>query len=169
MTRPDHGERTGLGRWLVGWLAALLILPTAVVAVGLGALHVAGTLVFSTERNLKHNWGIVAPDGVRVVEHIQEESFHGDGFRITVFEVEEGARLADTFFDVSRMSDAELTDEQVELVTAATAALDPENALEVPRPGLRHAELVRGSQRENTLLSLHDESTRRFYVYESFV
>lgn len=147
------------------WRAALLLLPVALV-LGVVALYIAGNAYFSTGRALQGNWGISVPDGLREIEHAEEESFHGDGYRFTVFEVEDSSQLAGTFFDVGHMSTAELTSDQMGLVAAITGVHRPTNYLVVPQAGLLKAERIRY---DNELLSIYDAATNRFYVYESFI
>ena len=68
------------------------------------------------------------------------------------------------FFDPRWMSPVDLTSDQVVLVAEITEALQPENYLLLPHPGLRKAEVFRD---DDVLLILLDEATGRFYVYES--
>ena len=150
-----------LGR-LKGWRGAWLVLPVGLV-LAVVALYAAGDLYFSTERAIQVNWGISVPTGLREVEHQEEQSFHGDGYRFTVFDVENSTKLEGTFFDVSQMSDSQLTSDQIELVSAVTGEFRPENNLAVPQPGLWRTEK---SVDDNRLLCLFDSASNRFYIYE---
>lgn len=146
-----------------GQVALLLVALVLIAAVFAGYLAVTQYLSTQTQRSIEANWGISAPDGLRVVEYHQEESFFGDGYRFTVLEIQDGTELEGTFFDARQMSGAELTSEQIDLVVAVTKQHSPENYLTVPQSGLRKAEI---SREDRTLLCLLDQKTNRFYIYE---
>jgi hypothetical protein len=141
-------------------LAVGILLAPAAVAVCAVVLVAATTLRLPAER------GIAVPSGLRVVERHSEPGFvDGPGPAFTVFEPDRDADLTKTLFDPRWMSPAALTSDQVVLVAEVTEALQPENYLLLPQPGLRKAEVVRD---DGVLLCLFDEAGGRFYVYESF-
>ncbi|HMQ66359.1 MAG TPA: hypothetical protein PJ992_08715 [Arachnia sp.] len=146
-------------------LAAGVLLAPAAVAVCAIVLIVVTTLRFPSERGIEMYWGIAVPPGLRVVERHSEPGFaDGPGPGFTVFEADRDADLTETFFDPRWMSPVDLTSDQVVLVAEITEALQPENYLLLPHPGLRKAEVFRD---DDVLLILLDEATGRFYVYES--
>jgi hypothetical protein len=147
-------------------LAVGILLAPAAVAVCAVVLVAATTLRHPAERGIEMHWGIAVPPGLRVVERHSEPGFvDGPGPAFTVFEPDRDADLTKTLFDPRWMSPAALTSDQVVLVAQVTEALQPENYLLLPQPGLRKAEVVRD---EGVLLCLFDEAGGRFYVYESF-
>lgn len=161
-TGVGNQHNTGRIRRLKGWRVAWLLLPLALV-LGMVSLYAVGNLYFSTERTIHANWGISVPTGLREVEHQAEQSFQGDGYRFTVFDVDNSTQLEGTFFDVRQMSAAELTSDQIVLVSAVTREFQPENNLTVPQLGLRQTERIRDN---NRFLCLFDPVLNRFYIYE---
>ena len=152
-------------RRLKFWQACRFLLPVVLV-LSVVSFYVAGNLYFSTERAIQTNWGISVPDGLQELEHHEEQSFHGDGYRFTVFDVEDSTHLGGTFFDAPRMSAAPLTTEQLELVSTVANEFRPETQLAVAQAGLMKSERARGS---NRLLCLFDSTTGRFFIYEEFL
>lgn len=165
MTRIDTHPRARSRTLVTPWRVTLAVLLIGLILAG-AALHRAMDEYFSGASALYANWSISVPDGVRVLEHASESGFHGDGFRFTVFDVEDSTKLRETFFDVRQMSSDQLTNDQIGMVVDVTHELRPENYLLLPQADLVKAER---SQDGNRLVAIYDEATNRFYIYESFI
>lgn len=108
---------------------------------------------FTTQRTFENNWGVLIPEGLKIVEYHVEETFHGDGVRLTVFEVEDPASVEGTFFDLGHMSSEALTQEESALVDLVNKTFGPENRLSPPNPQLLKADRQRY---EDRLLSVYE-------------
>lgn len=121
---------------------------------------------FTTQRTFENNWGVLIPEGLKIVEYHVEETFHGDGVRLTVFEVEDPASVEGTFFDLGHMSSEALTQEESALVDFGNKTFGPENRLSPPNPQLLKADRQRY---EDRLLSVYEPASNRFYVFEDLL
>lgn len=143
-------------------IAALPVLATMLIA----GVYFWGMATFTTQRTFENNWGVVIPVGLKIVEYHAEESFHGDGVRLTVFDVEDPASIEGTFFDPGLMSSEALTQEDTALIDLVNRTFRPENRVALPNPQLLKADRQRY---ENRLLSVYEPTGNRFYVFEDLL
>lgn len=119
-------------------------------------------------QGLEDSWGITVPEDLVLIERHSQDSWHGDGYRLKIFSPAEGAILKDSFFDINRMSDAELSVDELELVRAVNDLFSPKNSLTVPRENLKkNSATPKQDERPlDTLLCLYDGVSNKFYIYE---
>ena len=164
MSADEYGRPGGfrLLPWLLGIILLVVAVPTAFL------FSWVWDLVGSTpETVLASNWGVRLPPRSSVIEHHEEASFHGDGYRVTVVTVEPPVEDGVGIFDISNMSSEPLTIEQSGLVVAAAKTLRPTNHLDMSTPGLRTAESAQGDG--SVLLCVFDPSANRFFIYEELL
>ena len=109
-------------------IEAVPVLATMIIA----GVYVWAKATSATQCAFENNWGVLIPEGLKIVEYHAEESFHGDGVRLTVFEVEDPASVEGTFFDLGHMSNEALTQEESEFVDLVNKTFGPENRLSPP-------------------------------------
>ncbi len=132
----------------------------------IAGVHAWGKGNSTTQRAFENDWGVLIPEGLKIVEYHAEESFHGDGVRLTVFKVEDPASVEGTLFDLGHMSSEALTQEESALVDFGNKTFGPENRLSPPNPQLLKADRQRY---EDRLLSVYEPASNRFYVFEDLL
>lgn len=132
----------------------------------IAGVHAWGKGNSTTQRAFENDWGVLIPEGLKIVEYHAEESFHGDGVRLTVFKVEDPASVEGTLFDLGHMSSEALTQEESALVDLVNKTFGPENRLSPPNPQLLKADRQRY---EDRLLSVYEPASNRFYVFEDLL
>ncbi len=132
----------------------------------IAGVHAWGKGNSTTQRAFENDWGVLIPEGLKIVEFHAEESFHGDGVRLTVFKVEDPASVEGTLFDLGHMSSEALTQEESALVDFGNKTFGPENRLSPPNPQLLKADRQRY---EDRLLSVYEPASNRFYVFEDLL
>lgn len=165
MAKLSEAEGVGLRRRSRNVLVAIVAAPLLLITI-IAAFYHWGVSAHTPQRSLESNWGLVVPNGLRLVEHHEQESFYGGGFRLTVFEVEDRAALQGTFFDVDRMSDDTLTRQEAALVDRVNETYAPEYPPVLPGSRLLKADRERYDDR---LLSVYEPASARFYVYEDLL
>lgn len=146
-----------------------IVLTVLVLVLGLVGFKIWADSYFFPKTSLEANWSITVPRGLTVVEKHSEGSFHGDGYRLTVFKPSKGAPLEGSFFDLDQMSSADLTPDELELVAAANSLFQPENYLNTQQSGLKKRVAIPSDEKarySNTLLCVFDGEANRFYAYE---
>lgn len=131
----------------------------------IAGVHAWGKGNSTTQRAFENDWGVLIPEGLKIVEYHAEE-FHGDGVRLTVFKVEDPASVEGTLFDLGHMSSEALTQEESALVDFGNKTFGPENRLSPPNPQLLKADRQRY---EDRLLSVYEPASNRFYVFEDLL
>ena len=74
--------------------------------------------------------------------------------------------LEGSFFDVSQMSESDLTQDEINLVTGIDDLFHPKNRLDLSRAGKIETVFRPGKRSGDTLLCLFDPAENRFYIYE---
>lgn len=77
--------------------------------------------------------------------------------------------LEGSFFDVSQMSESDLTQDEINLVTGIDDLFYPKNRLDLSPAGLKKISIAPkgpGKRSGDTLLCLFDPAENRFYIYE---
>jgi hypothetical protein len=143
----------------------LLLIPVLLILAGI-VVYFVGNAIFSTEKGLQANWGISVPEGLREVEHYEESSFHGDGYRLTIYEVQADISLNGTFFDYGDMDREGLTEAQVALIENVTNQFDPKNGIAIPPREVYKRQVAKFG---GILLCLYDATENKFFLYEEIL
>ncbi|NMM93432.1 hypothetical protein [Bifidobacterium oedipodis] len=79
-------------------------------------------LLFSrnaTLSTMSTNWGVTFPEKTRVVEHSEEKSFHGDGYRCTILRTDAGASAENTTLDSRNFTTDTLSEASIDIIENA--------------------------------------------------
>ena len=161
-----------LRRWKASFVALAVVLGMASF---LGATYLvlssvgARASAKAAREDLSQHWGIeVPPASLSVVQRRTEANMDAK-YRLTVLQPTRDARLEGGFLDPVEMAGTALTAEESEFVESVNTSLSPQPLLS-PHATVKKSILTQPSDRypaaRETLLSLYDPATNRFFLYE---